>query len=69
MGFFVIHLTIPLTVDCLRPDNVLQSTLNISKSKIYEVIKKHDLNGFIPGRKIVLIKENGKRRVGIIFSQ
>ena len=38
--------------------NVLQSTLNISKSKIYEVIKEHDLNGFIPGRKIVLLKEN-----------
>lgn len=38
--------------------NVLQSTLNISKSKIYEIIKEHDLNEFIPGRKIVLLKEN-----------
>ena len=38
--------------------NVLQSTLNISKSKIYEIIKEHNLNGFIPGRKIVLLKED-----------
>ena len=38
--------------------NVLQNILNISKSKIYEFIKEYSLSGFIPGKKIVLLKEN-----------
>ena len=37
---------------------LLQNTLNISKSKIYEIIKNHSLHGFIPGKKIVIAKEN-----------
>lgn len=37
---------------------VLQHTLNISKSKVYEIIKNYNLYGFIPGKKIIIQKEN-----------
>lgn len=37
---------------------LLQSTLNISKSKIYEMIKENSLQGFILGKKIVISKQN-----------
>ena len=36
---------------------VLQKILNVSKSKIYETIKEYKLSQFIPGKKIVLLKE------------
>ena len=42
----------------LFPPSLLLSTLNISKSKIYEIIKEYDLNCLILGKKIIISKEN-----------